>query len=61
MVKTAYIGTVESRDKANYLCEKYKNVVISGVDHKGNYELSVETESNRLVGMMQSALARGKM
>ena len=58
---TAYIGEVEFEDKANEICKKYGNVIISGITHNGHYELSVETESNRLVNIMQSALARGKM
>lgn len=60
-MKYAYIGTVETLAKANDIAKRHSGVVISGIDHKGNYELSVATESERKVGMYQSALMRNKL
>lgn len=60
-MRYAYIGEVESREKAEYICSNHSNVIISGITHKGNYELSVVTESKRLVDMWTSALARNKI
>lgn len=60
-MKYAYIGTVESLAKANDIAKRHGGVVISGIDGKGRYELAIATESERKVGMYQSALMRNKL
>lgn len=62
-MRYAYIGTVESLAKANDIAKRHSGVVISGVDHKGNYELAlaIGANSERKVGMYQSALMRDKL
>ena len=60
-MRYAYIGTVETLAKANDIAKRHSGVVISGIDDKGNYELAIATESERKVGMYQSALRRNKL
>lgn len=57
-MKYAYIGEV-CVAVANKICDRHSQIVITGIDSKGNAELGIATESKRLIEMYQSALRRG--
>jgi hypothetical protein len=60
-MRYAYIGTVETLAKANEIASKYHGVVISGVDEKGNYELSVASENDRRISALQRRVAANRI
>lgn len=60
-MRYAYIGTVESKAKADYICGKHSNIEITGIDENGNYELSVRSDNDRVISIMQRKIAQNRM